>query len=309
MSRKKPHLRYPLKDSCLYKIATRRKLAAALRVDLTFANAQTRFATPYREFDLKGRWIEDPKPGLKQIHSRFAYLLSCIETPTYLHSAVKERSYVTNAVGHDATTATGKLDVKKFFPSARSVDVYRFFNSVLEWPVDVAALGTALFTWRGHLPTGGNASPILSFWAYKPMFDEIAVLAANNNCLFSLYVDDMTLTGSLATRKLLHQARKIVGAHQLRAHKFHNFGPREPRVVTGVAKTVEGTRLPYRRQKLIAQAQLALKTAQTDQDKLAAFRPLVGRLCEAVQVDPPTWRPHAYRVLAQLRDFHVANTL
>jgi len=70
-----------------------------------------------------------------------------------------------------------KLDIRKFFPSSSSHYVQRFFEEVLEYPPDVASRARRLLTYDGHLPTGGNASTILSFWAYKPLFDEIDALA------------------------------------------------------------------------------------------------------------------------------------
>jgi len=143
-------------------------------------------------------------------------LLSQIETPEYLHSAVKGRSYITNAYDHGASVGAIKLDVQKFYPNARSAEVFRFLCEELLWRRDVAGLGKALLTCRGHLPTGGNASPLLSFWAYKPMFDALAQLAELNGCVFTVYVDDMTMTGQLACRRLLHQARQILGLWRLK---------------------------------------------------------------------------------------------
>lgn len=304
MSGKKGRPRHPLRDSCLFRVSSRARLARYLRVSVSFLEAQTKFKSPYNEFELDGRWIEEPKPGLKKVQARFAFLLSQIQTPLYLHSAVKGRSYITNACDHLAAYPSIKADVKKFFPSARSAQVFHFFRDVLEWPSDVAGLGTALFTWRGHLPTGGNASPILSFWAYKPLFDDIACLAEENGCLFSLYVDDMTLTGEFASRSLLFKARSLVGQHGLRAHKLHHFGAEQDRVVTGVANTNAGTRLPVRRQRLIMQAQDRLRAANSDAERREAFKPLIGRICEAVEVDPFTWKPRAERLLQEFRAFN-----
>ena len=296
-------LRHPIRSSCLFRIRSPAVLAKVLRVELSFLTAQMEFSAPYNEFDLNGRWIKDPKPGLKKIHKRFAHLLSKIETPEYLHSAVKKRSYVTNSKAHGASTPTVKLDVKKFYPSARAQQVFHFFKDELEWPDHVARLGTHLFTWKGHLPTGGNASPILSFWAYKPMFDQIYDLANQNQCEFSLYVDDMTLTGALASNKLLLDARRIVGGSRLKAHKTHLFKAGQPRVITGVAKTLHGPRLPYKRQRLIAQAEANLRAATTPEEIEKAFRRLIGRVCEALEVDPLTWRPRTERLLTERRNF------
>ena len=38
---------------------------------------------------------------------------------------------------------------------------------------DVAGLLADMLTFEAHLPTGSAASPIIAFYAFKPMFDEI----------------------------------------------------------------------------------------------------------------------------------------
>src|SRR3546814_16552131 len=80
-----------------------------------------------------------------------------------------------------------------------------------------------LFPYTTLFRSGGNASCILSFWAYKNMFDEIAALAAAKGCTFTLYVDDMTITGQFATRAMQKEARAIIGRYRLKAHKTKIF--------------------------------------------------------------------------------------
>src|SRR3546814_7034096 len=79
------------------------------------------------------------------------------------------------------------------------------------------------------------------------MFDEIAALAAAKCCTFTLYVDDMTITGQFATRAMQKEARAIIGRYRLKAHKTKIFSHRQPRIVTGVAITARGPELPNRR--------------------------------------------------------------
>ena len=290
MSRVKgrPNKRIHLRGSALFKITSRARLARLLRVtqerlSYLVANADNN----YTVWQPKGskRTIEEPKPILKAVQSRVAWLLSQIETPDYLHSGVKKRSYITNATEHSVDKAGVKIDIKKFFPSARAVAVYHFFHDVMEYPQDVASQMTRLLTYSGHLPTGGNASCILSFWAYKPMFDEIADLAAAQGCVFTLYVDDMTITGQFSTRAMQQAARKIVGKYHLRAHKNKVFSPKQPRVITGVAVTARGRELPNRRAKAIADMQ-ALVEAAPPSEQARLLPTLVGRVSEAAEVDP-----------------------
>ena len=283
------HKRVPLWGSALFRLTSPRRLAEILLVPrstlerLVKAGDDNYLVRPDKK---SGRIIEEPKPQLKLIHQRFARLLAQIETPDYLHSGVKGRSYITNANAHNADQPCIKLDIKKFFPSSSSHHVQRFFEDVLEYPPDVASRAKQLLTYGGHLPTGGNASTILSFWAYKPMFDEIAAFAIDMGCEFTLYVDDMSITGAFANRQCQQAPRKIVARYALRAHKAKAFAPGQPRVLTGIAKTRRGREVPHRRAKGIADLEHQEATAETMADKLKIMPSLIGKLSEAAIVDP-----------------------
>jgi RNA-directed DNA polymerase len=284
----KMHKRISLHGSALFRLTSPARLARILCISpsqLTYLveNADSNYCI--WKHPKTGRVIEEPKALLKKVHARMAWLLAQIDTPDYLHSGVKKRSYVTNASGHSINGGAVKLDVQKFFPSVRAAAVCHFFHDVMEYPMDIASRITKLLTFNGHLPTGGNASCILSFWAYKPMFDEIAALAVAHGCHFSLYVDDMTLTGRFATRAIQQETRKIVGRYRLRAHKSKIFASRQPRIITGVAVTARGTELPNRRAKAIAKTWDEVVAAKTDAERLTLFPSLIGRVSEAAEID------------------------
>ena len=283
-----PHKRVPLKASALFRLTSPRRLAEKLLVPLpTLERLVNAGDDNYivREDRKSRRVIEEPKPQLKAIQKRFARLLAQIETPDYLHSGVKGRSYISNANTHSADHPCIKLDIKKFFPSSSSHHVQRFFEDLLEYPPDVAARAKQLLTYGGHLPTGGNASTILSFWAYKPMFDEVEALAKHHQSEFTLYVDDMSITGVFANRKCQQEARKIINRYALRAHKAKAFGPGQPRVLTGIAVTRRGREVPHRRAKGIAALEHEVAITPTADGKLKLLPSLIGRLSEASIVD------------------------
>ncbi|MDF0544698.1 reverse transcriptase family protein [Sphingobium sp. H39-3-25] len=285
----KPHKRVSLRGSALFKLTSPVRLAQILcippaQLDRLLRRGNTNYCV--RTDRKTERLIEEPKALLKQVHARVAHLLAQVETPAYLHSGIKKHSYITNAAEHRVEGGAVKLDVQKFFPSVRAAAVCHFFADVMEYPMDVASRMTKLLTINGHLPTGGNASCILSFWAYKNMFDEIAALAAAKGCTFTLYVDDMTITGQFATRAMQKEARAIIGRYRLKAHKTKIFSHRQPRIVTGVAITARGPELPNRRARKIAITMAGVEAAATDSQRLALMPSLIGRVSEAVEVDP-----------------------
>ena len=286
---KSSYKRVPVRASALFKLTSPRRLAEILLVPrstlerLVNAGDSNYLVRPDRK---SGRIIEEPKTQLKLIQKRLARLLAQIETPDYLHSGVKGRSYITNANAHGADQRCIKLDIKKFFPSSSSHYVQRFLEEVLQYPPDVASRVKRLLTYDGHLPTGGNASTILSFWAYKPMFDEIEKLAKLHHSEFTLYVDDMSITGVFANRKCQQEARKIISRYALRAHKAKAFSSGQPRVLTGIAKTRRGREVPHRRAQGIAMLEQEEDAASTAAEKLNLLPSLIGKLSEAAIVDP-----------------------
>ena len=108
------HKRVPLKGSALFRLTSPRRLAEMLLVPratlerLVEAGDDNYLVRPDRK---SGRIIEEPKPQLKLIHQRFARLLAQIETPDYLHSGVKGRSYITNANAHGADDALSLIHI------------------------------------------------------------------------------------------------------------------------------------------------------------------------------------------------------
>jgi len=257
-------------------------------------------------FNAKRRWIEEPKRKLKAVQKRFSLLLGQIKTPEYLHSAVRKRSYVSNARQHTVDLMTVKADVKAFYLSARSAEVFHFLTDVLEWEKDVAGLTVKLLTWKGHLPTGSSASPILSFWVYKHLFDAIDEMARSEDCIFTLYVDDITISGKMANRALLGRTRKLIGGARLRAHKMRVYPRKMPRLVTGVAQTVGGLKLPYQRRKLLDEAVAKMADACTLSEQSERIKPLLGRLCEAAEIDPVSWLAKRDKAIQKQKDIGLA---
>jgi len=298
---------YNRDQSPLYRVTSPSMLAKRLHVSVAQLHGLLANDDNYIRWTDKdsGRPIQQPKPFLRAIHERVAKLLARIETPDYLHSAVKGRSYITNANCHCPHTPTVKIDVKKFYPSARAQAVFHFFRDRMGCDGDVAGILAALLTVDGHLPTGSSASPILSYFAYEDMFGAIAEAARQRGCVMTCYVDDMVFTGPGATPRLIHEVRRIAQPYRLWTHKTMVFGPGEPKVITGLAITVDGPRVPNRRKRIVKQA---LRSFRRDPAgvSVAALRRLVGQLHEAAQIDP-TWKPSALWAGMQLRLKQVAD--
>jgi RNA-directed DNA polymerase len=285
--------RYALDQSPLYKLQRRQGLAELLFLPLNgieeLANADP---PPYKFFSLPGknnkkkaRHIEWPNRGLQRVQRRLVQLLDRIAPPGYIHSGFRGRSYITNAREHKFNVRLAKIDIRKFFPSSSAKHVVRCFSKTFHCSSDVSTILTKLMTIMGHLPTGGSSSSILSFYAYKPMFDEINELAASRGLVMSCCVDDMTFSGEKATRGFLNEVRMIVSRYGLKTHKYHCFERSQAKVVTGVALTPNGIKLPNARRKKLHETFSDFDRETNPDLKATLGEKLLGRVTEAAQVE------------------------
>ena len=294
---------HPRHQSRLYKVQSPAQLADVLLLQQHQLQLLEKAEDNYiRWVDKKtGRDIQRPKPLLEKVHRRAGVLMSRIETPQFLHSAIRGHSYITNAARHTSDQLTVKIDIRKFYPSVRAQVVFHFFRDRMLCAGDVAGILARLLTVDGHLATGSSASPILSYFAYEDMFSEIEAVSLRRECEMTCYVDDMVFTGPGATRRHLYDVIQVARRYRLWGHKTKLFKAGQPKVITGVAVTMRGLRLPNKRQQAIAAELSLLKAAQTDEERLAIMPGLVGRLFEAAQVDF-AWRPQALQMSSSMQD-------
>jgi len=293
---KRPRTDLPLSGCWLSAINSPSDLARRLstrghRLKADDLSSFARDAGNYRLFSIinekgKARPIQWPKRRLQVIHARIHKLLSRVAVPKYLHSAVRGKSYVSNAAAHDPKMPTIKIDVKKFFPSVSRVVIFNFFAGPLKCRRDVVGLLADILTFDAHLPTGSAASPIIAYYSFKPMFDEIAQFAESLGLTMTCYVDDMALSGPRANKGVLYAIKGIIARHGLKSHKAHAFSGSQPKVVTGVCNTTAGPRVPNKLHLKIKNGFDALAKAQNSAEEDKVLRPLLGRLEAAAQIDP-----------------------
>jgi RNA-directed DNA polymerase len=284
--------KYSLKDSPLYRLRRRSQLAFLLGCDN--ARLLNKIAldpnSNYQFFSTvvkgKTRRVQTPHGHLKHIQKRLGDLLGRIEAPDYLHSGIKGYSYVTNAHAHPVNCRLGKTDIKAFFESASYQFVWRQFLNRFECSPDVASLLTKLTTVNGHIPTGGHVSTLLSFHAYFDMFEEIHTLCKKSGIKMTCYVDDLTFSGERVDYQFLVRVRKIGRKYRLIFHKLKVYKRDEVKIVTGVALTPQGYRIPNGRRSRIHDAFGEFRQAVSKQRKDEAAKTLIGRTFEAAQIEP-----------------------
>lgn len=262
--------RYAIDSSPLYGMMSHARLAAILRWAGTtgqlkeFCRRPTNFSRYIdRSKPGKERLIEAPAARAKSFQARLLELLCRIELPDYLHSARPGHSYLSNSLTHCETNGcTITLDIDSFYQSATWERVIHFFEAQLKQPRDVAETLASLLCCDGHLATGSPASPLVSFWAYREVFDAINQRVRSRGGVFTLYIDDMGITGkgfghtdALWISRLLRKAGLTVKEAKTRV--FHADAPK---LVTGRAFRNGVSRAPNKQHRKMraAQAQLEL---------------------------------------------------
>jgi len=294
MTKKKsnaPH-RYELEKSPLFRLSNKKRLAELLRVDLqVIANLEkSGLATQYNSFiDKKTRrHITEPVGDLAKVHRQLLRFFTRLSPPDYVHSAVKKRSYKTNAFAHRGSNSVIKIDIKKFFQSVKFDCIHAFFLSRLECAPDIATILAKLCVVKTekygvHLPTGSCISPALSFLANQPLFDRISELSDSCGCVFTLYVDDITISGQAANVELLNLVATEIFKRGYKYHKINVSDSPNP-LITGLIIKDGKLHLPHERARKIRDLIKLLGVSAGAKDKMLAS--LVGRLSEAEQIEP-----------------------
>lgn len=238
---------YPLSQSALYACRQRKKLAELLyyKPIKNFAIDDIIiycfFDIPKKNSDVEKRRITKPTELLKQIQDRIYRLIKYVETPDYLHSGVSTRSYITNAKVHQYSEYMVTMDISNFYDNCKRNFVYKFWTNMCKCSPDVACILTDLVTYEGKIPTGCSTSQRIAFFSYKKMFDELYTLAQRYNCIFSVFVDDITFSSvnSFDMAKLVSEVKIILRkyGHNAKDRKIKYFGSKKIKFVTGVAIT------------------------------------------------------------------------
>lgn len=279
--------RLRLEDCHLFAIASPTDLARRLGTSVSELERLANDTTSYQLWTTnQGRDVEEPSRDLQRLHARVHRYLSRAEVPDFLHSPVKSRSYVTNARVHAMGGPSVKIDIRKFFQSVPRAAVFRFFKDDMRCAGDAAGILAKLLTYQGHLPTGGSASPIIAYYAFRAMFHEMAEMARSQNLVLTCYVDDITITGSNNLGQTVRELQSIIGRYGLRSHKVKMFAADRPKIITGVVVDGLGIKLPNKRHKAIADAFDELSRATSISAELDILNRLLSRLHEAGMIDP-----------------------
>ncbi|TVX83714.1 RNA-directed DNA polymerase [Peribacillus simplex] len=214
--------------SKLFGISNKKYVAELLNVEkVKLKNVSSEFV-PYRfEQSVKGkkRVLYNPNDAHKAILKKIVRMISQLYLPGYTFGGIKGRNYIDNANVHRNNSYLLLVDIKNFFPSTRDSYIYDLFKNKFEMPPDIAKIFTDLVTvpcesGEGrYLPQGYPTSPILSFFSYLDMYEEILKVTLENNMLFSCYYDDLTLSSNkFIAKSVKRRVTRIIQKYGFEVH-------------------------------------------------------------------------------------------
>jgi hypothetical protein len=276
---------YQPQDSSLYNLSPRR-----LEKELKISLAELEKLCPdenYRVFMQGTREIQCPKYELNKVHTRLASLLCRIKMPDYLHSGVKRRSYVTNALMHRGNVPVLTMDISKFFPFVTKSSIFNALIYHFKIDRDVAGVLAEICTIDGHLPTGSRISLPLAYWCSTKMYEKLERYCQNKDIRMTVYVDDITFSGKAVNRLVGKHAANIIGeaGYKVNEKKTKFFNASTPKLITGVIIKGEEVKVRNKHQKRIHELLEELPEARDDEHLETMQKELLGRLDAAGQLE------------------------
>lgn len=283
---------YQIIDSPFFKLSSKKKLAELLGFSVSdlkklSKNPSYSVFTTVNETG-KARDIQQPVNELDLLHTRIASLLGRVKIPVNIHSGIKQKSHITNAKQHSGKERLLTTDIKNFFPSTTKEMVFRLFHHAFRMPGDVAQLLSDICCYNSAIPTGSRLSMPLAYWANHKMFEEIKALTDKHHLFFSVYVDDLTISGNDVNELLLRTVSKIVikHGHELHLGKTRIYDKQETKIVTGVVLSGDKYCVRNRQLKNIFEDMEQWKLVKGTKIEPASLRQrLIGRLSAASQIE------------------------
>ena len=144
------------------------------------------------------RRLDNPCKPLKKIQTRILAVLKTVDLPAYVKGGVSGQTLLDNIKIHAGSDVLVTIDVKSFFRSISSRQVYKIWRHQLNCSRRLASILTKLTTFEGHLPQGAPTSTYLANLLIVSLEPSILSTCRSLNIKYSTWVDDLAFSGSNA---------------------------------------------------------------------------------------------------------------
>lgn len=160
----------------------------------------------------------------------------------YLHSAVKQRSYHTNAQVHIGNKYVFAIDLKDFYPSVTKYKLYLFFKDKFKLSSDIAMFYSVFSTCKSdddsyRLGQGLSQSSTLAYLVNYSLFNYLYTISLENNIEMSIYVDDVVFSSeNKIPQEFIDKLFGIIKGNDMliKRQKVHNYKNNSVKKITGV---------------------------------------------------------------------------
>lgn len=169
----------------------------------------------------------------------------------YLHSAVKQRSYHTNAQVHIGDKYVFAIDLKDFYPSVTKYKLYMFFKNKFNLSSDTAMFYAVLSSCKSddniyRLGQGLSQSSTLAYLVNYSLFNFLYSLSEENGIDMSIYVDDVVFSSKeKIPQPFIDRLFGIIKGNDMliKREKVHNYKKESVKKITGIYVNGNKTRV------------------------------------------------------------------
>ncbi|ERL56382.1 reverse transcriptase family protein [Psychrobacter aquaticus] len=229
-------------DQCrLYRVTSLKKLCEILGInnqDLKVLIDKSKNSEFYHCYvNQKGRLIQEPINLMYRVHNRIANLLSRVETPSYIHYSKKGCSHISNAKAHLHSKQLITFDIKSYYQNIGNETIRKFFRDKLKCEQDVAYILSIICSFEGSLPTGSQISVYLCNLVNLDMFQEMYLQSHKAQQQFTVYADDITISGQIVNDSHYNVMKKIIEryGYTVKEEKTKRYNSNQIPIVTGIA--------------------------------------------------------------------------
>ncbi len=154
----------------------------------------------------------------------------------------------------------------------------------MQCPKDVSWTLAKLCTYKGILPTGCKMSMHLAYFAHKKCFDSIFEIAKKNDCKYSVWVDDIVISGK-KSKCVAEQAKLLIKQSGLEYHdgkKFKIYKPYHSKEVTGtILKPDKSLAVPHKHMAKMRKLKDSPEISNSDEQKIKGLGQYMKQIKDA----------------------------
>lgn len=275
----------------VFPLVSKRHLSAILGYPLTHIESVAKKAgSHYKpceiEVNNKKRRIDRPTDELKLIQKAILRkILYSIPLPPTMLGGVINCSTKQNGSYHIGQPQVVTLDLRDCFPTTNDRKVFAVYKKY-KCSDEIASLLTKLTTFQHRLPQGAPTSSMLANLVLLPLHNDIQDLTREMGLIFTIYIDDITISG--------FNAKDAISPVIDLIHKY-GYGVRRPKIrcmpantqqiVTGLIVNNKVAVPKYKRQEIIRMILALSNKVEVDKQEMHS---LLGMISYVKNISPKT---------------------